>query len=633
MSTQQPTRRLAAILAADVVNFTGLLEGNEAGTLAAWRALQARLTDEVITPHQGRVFKNTGDGFLVIFGSAVDAAACAVGIQRTANLDQAGLDPARRIVLRVGVNLGDVYLQGDDVLGDGVVVATRLETAADPGGVLVTRAVADQVRGRLDIGLVDGGKRVLKNISRPVRVTKLTWDRPAGAVPGAARSARRLAWLVPGMRSVLFAAAAIVAIAAAWYGWNAFGPPPKATDPRPTIAVLPFAHDGEEKAQSDLADGLSEDVITALGRFSSLAVISRNSSFRYKDREADLRTLARELGARYVLNGSVRRDGGRVRVSVQLADTTSGAQLWAERYDSEAMGVFALQDEIAQTVASMLVRHITLAEIERASRKRIGTLDVYELYVQGMALQRGHVEAAEPGKSLLEARALFERAIKLDPRFAPSHVGLANNYLAAFLEPYVEGEWRNPAILAQATATAEAALRLEPTDAMALATLAWVARNRGTKEGLAEAESLFRQAQAANPSLADGRFAEVLIYQGHAAEALDVAREAMRLNHFYPPNYDGYFGHALLVLGRAAEAVPPLERCMGRAPGFRPCHYWLAAALADAGRLAEARVHAEATMKIEPTFRARDPRLLQLYQREADRERMANALERAGFPR
>ena len=631
MPTEQPTRRLAAILAADVVNFTRLLEGDEAGTLAAWRALQARLTDEVIAPHQGRVFKNTGDGFLVIFGSAVDAAAAAVGIQRMASEDQAAVEAERRIVLRVGVNLGDVYLQGDDVLGDGVVVATRLETAAEPGGVLVTRAVADQVRGRLDIGLVDGGKRVLKNISRPVRVTKLTWDR-AGEASGAPWYAWRPAGLAPRLRGALFAAAAIAAIAVAWYGWNALGPPSKATDPRPTIAVLPFAHDGEEKAQSDLADGLSEDVITALGRFSSLAVISRNSSFRYKDRQADLKTLARETGARYVLNGSVRRDGGRIRVSVQLADTTSGAQIWAERYDSEATGVFALQDEIAQTVASMLVRHITQAEIERASRKRIGTLDVYELYVQGMALQRRHVETAEPGKSLLEARALFERAIKLDPRFAPSHVGLANNYLAAFLEPYVEGEWRNPAILAQATATAEAALRLEPTDAMALATLAWVARNRGTKDGLAEAESLFRRAQAANPSLADGRFAEVLIYQGHAAEALEVAREAMRLNHFYPPNYDGYLGHALLVLGRGAEAIAPLERCMARAPGFRPCHYWLAAALAEAGRLAEARVHAEATMKIEPTFRARDPQLLQLYQREADRERMASALERAGFP-
>ena len=631
MPTEQPTRRLAAILAADVVNFTRLLEGDEAGTLAAWRALQARLTDEVIAPHQGRVFKNTGDGFLVIFGSAVDAAAAAVGIQRMASEDQAAVDAERRIVLRVGVNLGDVYLQGDDVLGDGVVVATRLETAAEPGGVLVTRAVADQVRGRLDIGLVDGGKRVLKNISRPVRVTKLTWDR-AGEASGASWYAWRPAGLAPRLRGALFAAAAIAAIAVAWYGWNALGPPSKGTDPRPTIAVLPFAHDGEEKAQSDLADGLSEDVITALGRFSSLAVISRNSSFRYKDRQADLKTLARETGARYVLNGSVRRDGGRIRVSVQLADTTSGAQIWAERYDSEATGVFALQDEIAQTVASMLVRHITQAEIERASRKRFGTLDVYELYVQGMALQRRHVETAEPGKSLLEARALFERAIKLDPRFAPSHVGLANNYLAAFLEPYVEGEWRNPAILAQATATAEAALRLEPTDAMALATLAWVARNRGTKDGLAEAESLFRRAQAANPSLADGRFAEVLIYQGHAAEALEVAREAMRLNHFYPPNYDGYLGHALLVLGRGAEAIAPLERCMARAPGFRPCHYWLAAALAEAGRLAEARVHAEATMKIEPTFRARDPQLLQLYQREADRERMASALERAGFP-
>jgi TolB-like protein/class 3 adenylate cyclase/Tfp pilus assembly protein PilF len=630
MSADEPTRRLAAILATDVVNYTRLVESDEAGTLAAWRTLQARLTDEVVVAHRGRIFKNTGDGFLAIFDSAVDAAACAVMIQQMVADDQARVEPERRIVLRIGVNLGDVYLQDDDVLGDGVIIASRVETAADPGGVLVTRAVADQVRGRLDVGLVDGGKRKLKNVARPVRVTKLVWGETAGAAPDGAGNARRSKRVA---LSVLGAILAIAAVVGGWYGWNTLGPSSQATDPRPTVAVLPFAHDGAEKAQNDLADGLAEDVITALGRFTSLAVISRNSSFRYKERQADLQTLGRELGARYVLDGSVRRDGGRIRISAKLADTTSGSQIWAERYDREGKGLFELQDEIAQSVASMLVRHITQAEIERARRKRVGTLDVYELYVQGLALQRGHIESAEPGKMLLQARALFERAIKLDPRFAPSHVGLANNYLAAFIEPYIEGEWRNPAVLARAAATAEEALRLEPTDAMALSTLAWVARNRGSKEGLVQAESLFRRAQAANPSLADGRFTEVLIYQGRSAEALDVAREAMRLNHFYPPNYDGYVGHAYILLGRAAEGISSLERCMARAPTFRPCHYWLAAALADAGRVAEARLHAEATMKIEPTFRARDPMLMQLYQRAADRERMATALERAGFPR
>ena len=233
----------------------------------------------------------------------------------------------------------------------------------------------------------------------------------------------------------------------------------------------------------------------------------------------------------------------------------------------------------------------------------------------------------------MQARALFERAINLDPRFAPTQVGLANSYLAAFAEPIVDGEWRNPAVLAQAAAAAEKAVRLEPASAEGLATLAWVARNRGSKDGMDQAEALFRRAHVENPSLADGRFADVLIYQGKSAEALDVVREAIRLNHFYPPNYDGYVGHAYLLLGRAAEGIGSLERCMARAPAFRPCHYWLAAALADAGREAEAKLHAEATLKIEPTFRARDPVLMQLYQRAADRERMATALERAGFPR
>ena len=514
------------------------------------------MTEDVVA-HRGRIFKNTGDGFLAIFGSAVDAAACAIKIQQMVADDQARVEPERRIVLRIGVNLGDVYLQDNDVLGDGVIIASRVETAADPGGVLVTRAVADQVRGRLDVRLVDAGKRELKNVARPIRVTKLVWGKTAGAAPDDVGNASSLeASCVErtrrdtrhrGSRGKLVRMGRIRSIV-------------EGADPRPTVAVLPFTHDGVEKAQNDLADGLTEDVITALGRFSSLAVISRNSSFRYKERQADLQTLGRELGARYVLDGSVRRDRGRIRVSVQLADTTNGSQIWAERYDREGKGLFELQDEIAQSVASMLVRHITQAEIERARRKRIGTLDVYELYVQGLAMQRGHIESAEPGKMLLQARALFERAIKLDPRFAPSHVGLANNYLAAFIEPYIEGEWRNPAVLARATATAEEALRLEPTDAMALATLAWVARNRGTKDGLVQAESLFRQAQAENPSLADGRFAEVLIYQGRSAEALEVAREAMRLNHYYPPNYDGYVGHACYCWG--ARRKPTASRAV-----------------------------------------------------------------------
>lgn len=630
MSDKEPTRRLAAILAADVVGYTRLVESDEAGTLAAWRALQARLIEQVVAVHRGRIFKRTGDGFLAIFDSAVDAAACAVKIQQAVADDQAGVEPARRIVLRIGVNLGDVYLQDDDVLGDGVIVASRLETAADAGGVLVTQAVADEVRGRLDVGLVDAGKRTLKNAARPVWVTKLAWGQTVGPPPdaaGTARGSKRLAV------SVLGATLAVVALVGGWYGWNTLGPSSKAFDPRPTIAVLPFSYDGAEKAQSDLADGLTEDVITALARFTSLAVISRNSSFRYKEREADLQTLGRELGARYVLDGSVRRDSGRIRISVQLADTTNGSQIWAERYDREGKGLFELQDEIAQSVASMLVRHITQAEIERALRKRDGSLDAYELYVQGLALQRRHIASAEPGKMLLQARALFERAIKLDPRFAPSHEALANNYLAAFVEPNVEGEWRNPAVLAQAAAAAEEALRLEPTNAAALATLAWVARNRGSKDGMDQAEALFRRALAENPSLADGRFADVLIYQGKSAEALEVVREAMRLNHFYPPDYDGYVGHAYILLGRAAEGISSLERCMARAPAFRPCHYWLAAALADSGRVAEAKEHVEMTRQIDPNFRARDPVLMQLYQRAADRERMASALERAGFPR
>ena len=628
MSDEQSTRRLAAILAADIVGYSRLMESDEAGTLAAWRALQAPLIEQVVAAHRGRIFKRTGDGFLTVFDSAVDAAGCAVKIQEAVTNAQSGVEPVRRIVLRIGVNLGDVYLQDDDVLGDGVIVARRLETAAEPGGVLVTRAVADEVRGRLDVELVDVGQRTLKNAARPVWVTRLSWG-PTTASPTTFAATTRAKHLTV---RVLGATLMILALVGGWYGWNTLGTSTP-RDPRPTVAVLPFSYGGDDAVQRDFADGLTEDVITALGRFTSLAVISRNSSFRYKDSKADLQTLERELGAGYVLHGSIRRDGERIRISVQLADTANGSQIWAERYEREGKEVFALQDDIAQSVASMLVGHVTHAETQRSLRKRDGNLDAYELYVRGLALQRRHIATSEPGNTLLQARALFERAIKLDPRFAPSHEALANNYLAAFVEPNVEGELRNPAILDRAAAAAEEALRLEPTNASALATLAWVARNRGSKEGMEQAEMLFRRAQAENPSLADGRFADVLIYQGRPAEALEVARGVMRLDHFYPPSYDGYVGHAYIMLGRAKEGIASLERCMARAPAFRPCHYWLAAALADSGRVAEARGHVEMTRKIDPNFSATDPVLMQLYQRAEDRERMASALERAGFPR
>lgn len=631
MAQNEPTRRLAAILAADLVAFSRLVAADEAGTLARWRVVQQRLIDPAVAGHRGRIFKTTGDGFLAIFDSAVDAVECAARIQAAITDDQRAVPEPERLRLRIGVNLGDVYVDGTDVLGDGVNVAARLQTAADPDGILVSRAVAEQARGRLPIRLVDLGKKAFHNLPRPLRVYRAEWTR--GAAPAAPHRGR----VYVRRRAVGLAAlaAALFGVALAWW----LGALPflgraidiTAQDDRgqPTIAVLPFAEFGDDPANSYFGDGLTEDVITALGRFPSLAVISRNSSFRYKGREIDPKTVGRELGAQYVLEGSVRREGERLRVSARLIDARTGAQLWAERYDEDARSVFELQDEITRRVAALLVRHITRAEIERAERQRPAQPSAYETYLQALAAQRAHLSAADPAAALRQGRTLLERAIALDPRFAPSYVILANNYMASYLEPHVEGEYRNPANLDRARGAAQQALRLDPSSSEALAALAWVSRYRGTVAGLEEAESLFRRAAAINPSRTDGRYADVLARLGRPAEALESVRDAIRLDPFYPPQYDGFIGHAQFMLGRTAEALESLERCVSQAPGSRLCRVWLAAALAETGRAVDAASHVDWVLRTYPEFRVTDELLL--YRRSEDRERMRKALEAAGF--
>lgn len=633
MAQSEPTRRLAAILAADLVAFSRLVAADEAGTLARWREVQQRLIVPAVEGHRGRIFKTTGDGFLALFDSAVDAVECAVRLQEAMTDDQRETGEPQRLRLRIGINLGDVYLDGTDALGDGVNVAARLETAADPDGIIVSRAVAEQIRGRLPLRLVDLGKKTFHNLPRPLRVSRVEWTGDASPTTAPrGRPAHR--WRVIGIAAI--AASLLAALLGWWFGALPFLARPAdvaggADRGQPTIAVLPFTELGEDPARSYFGDGLTEDVITALGRFPSLAVISRNSSFRYRGREIDPKTVGHELGAQYVLEGSVRREGERIRVSARLVDARTGAQLWAERYDEDARSVFELQDAITRRVAALLVRHITRAEIERAERQRPGQSSAYETYLQALAAQRAHLSAADPAAALRQGRQLLEKAIALDPRFAPSHVILANNYMASYLEPHIEGEYRNPSNLDRARDAAQQAMRLDPSSSEALAALAWVSRYRGTVAGLEEAETLFQRAAAVNPSRTDGRYADVLARLGRPAEALEAVRDAIRLDPFYPPQYDGFIGHAQFMLGRTPEAVESLERCISRAPGSRLCRIWLAAALAESGRTTDAAVHREWVLRNYPGYRVTDELLL--YRRPEDRERMRSALEAAGFVR
>ncbi|HMD63449.1 MAG TPA: adenylate/guanylate cyclase domain-containing protein [Stellaceae bacterium] len=386
---QHANRRLAAIVSADVAGYSRLMGADEEGTLGRLKTLRAELIDPKIAEHGGRIVKTTGDGLLLEFSSVVGAERCVVEVQTAMALRNADLPQDRRIEFRIGVNLGDIIIDGDDIFGDGVNVAARLQESAKPVGICVSSRVHDDVRDRLDLGFDDGGEQSLKNIARPVRI----WQWNAGATSTAAPD--------PAGRAL---------------------PLPE----KPSIAVLPFANMSGDPEQEYFADGIAEDVITLLSKSRALFVIARNSSFTYKGRAVDVKQVGRELGVRYVLEGSVRKAGNRVRVTGQLIEAAIGGHLWAERYDRDLADIFAVQDEITASVSAAILPTMERSERERAARKPPDSLDAWECYHRGM----WHFAKIEAGETAL-AQDFFERAIALDPGFAAAQAAMTVAILTA----------------------------------------------------------------------------------------------------------------------------------------------------------------------------------------------------------
>jgi adenylate cyclase len=370
------TRRLAAILAADVAGYSRLMGADEEGTHERLKGHFGELVNPNITEHRGRIVKNTGDGFLAEFPSVVDAVRCAVEVQRRMARRNADTPPDKRIEFRIGINLGDVIVEGDDIFGDGVNVAARLEALAEPGGVSVSRMVRDNVRDKLDYTFEDLGEQQVKNIARPVRVYRV-WDRAAS------------------IEQVLH-----------------ISPAPLSLPDKPSIAVLPFANMSSDTEQEFFADGIAEDVITALSRYPSLFVIARNSSFTYKGQAVDVKEIGRDLGVRYVLEGSLRKAANRIRVTAQLVEAEIGRHVWAERYDRDLTDIFAVQDEITEAVTIAIAPAIADAELQRALRKPPGSLDAWAAYQRGL----WHLGKATAHDYEM-AKEFFRRAIDLDPNF------------------------------------------------------------------------------------------------------------------------------------------------------------------------------------------------------------------------
>jgi TolB-like protein len=531
-------RRLAAILAADVAGYSRLMGADEVGTARVLREHRAAI-DPIAASHGGRIVKTTGDGILLEFPSIVAAVECAISVQECMAERNADVPEDRQMLFRIGINLGDVLIEGDDILGDGVNIAARLEGIAEPGGICISDSAHQQVRDRLDVTFEDRGEQQLKNIARPVRAYRVRRR-------GAAVSSR----------------------------------PTLPFPEKPSIAVLPFKNMSGDSAQDYFSDGITEDIITELSRFRSLFVVARNSSFSLRGNAIDVTDVGRRLGVRYVVEGSVRKVGNRVRVTVQLLEVASGNHLWGERYDRELEDIFLVQDEITRAVVSTLPGRLEEASREIAKRKPTSNITAYELVLLGNERWRRLTR-----KDLVEALGFFRSAVALDPYYARAHANIAWIHVCeVFLE------LGNTTSLAEGLEHIQTALDIDESDAWShgvFAQLLFLLRRDD------ESEVYFNRALAFNPNDADvaAVFANILVYWGRWREALTWIESAKRLNPLPPNLYHWY--HALaLYSGREYERAARVLKEM------RPLERWsrglLAACYARIGRLDEARFEADA---------------------------------------
>ena len=584
-------RKLAAILAADVVGYSRLASADEDRTLARLRALRSDLIDPTIAVHNGRVIKRTGDGALVEFRSVVDAVRCAIEVQNGMVERNAGVPQDRRIEFRIGIHLGDVVEESDgDLMGDGVNIASRLEGVAAPGAICLSEDAYRQVKARLDLSVSDLGNTQLKNIAEPIRVYSLQVG-TAGAKATAT--------------SEFPAALASTA------------PPPKLS-----IAVLPFANMSGDAEQEYFADGISEDTITALSKLSQLFVIARNSSFTFKGRNVNVQEVGRSLGVRYVLEGSVRKSGNRVRITAQLIDATTGGHLWAERFDRDLTDIFAVQDDVTQHIVGALALNLTEGDRQRLATEQTDNLEAYDCFLRGREqLWRFTREQNN------QARELLQRAIELDPKFASAYAFLA---IAHGLD-YINRWSTSPSTsVEQAEEFATRAVALDDRNPYAHWALGIINLHlRRHDVAIREAERSISLA----PNLAEGHesLGNALHYSGRSEEALACFDRAMALNPYYPDMFLHFQAQAMFQLGRYEDAVASLKRRLVRNPGTDVSRVLLAASYGHLGRFDEAREEWQEVFRINPDYSLEHRRKVLPYKNPADFELVVDGLRKAAL--
>jgi TolB-like protein/class 3 adenylate cyclase/Flp pilus assembly protein TadD len=570
-------RRLAAILAADVVGYSRLMEADEVSTLSALRQRRRDILDPLLAKHHGRIVKVMGDGVLVEFASALNAVECAVELQGGMAAANAQVPDDRRMVLRVGINLGDVIAEGGDIYGDGVNIAARLEALAEPGGVLVSGKIHHEVASKLKLSFEDLGERSLKNLQQPVRVYRLSGTNPGDSV-------------------------------APFYSVGGAS--------RSSIAVLPFNNMSGDSSQEYFSDGITEDIITELTRFRQLFVIARNSSFTFRGRSVDITEVGRKLGVQYVVEGSVRRIGSRVRITAQLIEAATGNHIWAERYDRDAEDIFEVQDEVVQNIVSALFGQVEDAGAKQAKRKHPESLAAYDHLLQGIQ----HHQRGAAG-DLTAARKLIEKAIDIDPDFAIAYAWLA------LIDQNTWDSQGSPELIQSALRHARRAVELDEDDARCHVILGYIYL---CMRQLEPAEFHHRRALSLNPNDAHitTHMGLLSAYLGDSASAIQWIKKALRLNPYAPEWYRSWLGMAYYVGRHYEQAVANLDPRMAR---YAWNSMYSAASFAQVNRMDEAHAQLAELRALRPSGSLIEYASAEPFKNAADRDHLIQGLRKAGL--
>ena len=586
MAEERINRKLAAILAADVVGYSRLMASDEAGTLAALKRHRQTVFEPAVAAHQGRIVKLIGDGSIVEFASVVDAVNCALSVQRSGDSSQDESLRQPKIVLRIGINLGDVIIEGDDIYGDGVNIAARLEPVAEPGGICISSIVNESIGNRIDARFEDGGQINVKNIDRPIRI----WRWHPNSAQATATNGRQL---------------------------NTAN-----VEPHAVIAILPFTNMSGDPEQEYFSDGISEDIITDLSKIAGLMVIARNSSFTYKGRSVDVRTIGRELGVQSVLEGSIRRAGNRVRITAQLIDAASGGHLWADRYDRDLTDIFEVQDDVTRRIVDALKVTLSSGEKERLADTKTSNLAAYDCLLRGREFMLGEEKNRE---TFEQAIKYFKKALESDPNYSQAYACLGFAHIFDY-----QNRWTDDpdSSLLLAKQYARQAIDKDPNEPLARCVSAMVA---SSEKDLDRARSEIDVALSLNPNLA---LAHSLrgsnrIYSGQPLEAIPEIEKAMRLDPALSSQFLHFLGMAYLLAGKYETAATSLRQRIVLVPRTDFSRALLASALGHLGEFEEARRVWGELKEINPNYAFAEHVGRQPFRREEDVERIADGLRKA----